>query len=70
MSKFGTKNALFGHFWASIFKNLVKFEISTFQFVYLQNFARKTKMPKFETKNALFLLGYFWARILKNYCDI
>ena len=26
------------------------------------------KMSKFGTKNALF--GYFWARILKNYCEI
>ena len=26
------------------------------------------KMPKFLTKNALFL--YFWPRILKNYCHI
>ena len=26
------------------------------------------KMPKFETKNALF--GYFWTWILKNYCHI
>ena len=26
------------------------------------------KMPKFGTKSALF--GYFWARILKNYCHI
>ena len=25
-------------------------------------------MAKFETNNALF--GYFWVRILKNYCDI
>ena len=25
-------------------------------------------MPKFETKDALF--GYFWGRILKNYCHI
>ena len=26
------------------------------------------KMPKFGTKSSLF--GYFWARILKNYCHI
>ena len=26
------------------------------------------KMPKFGIKSALF--GYFWARILKNYCHI
>ena len=77
MPKFETKNALFGHFWTSILKNLFIFEISTLKFVYLQNFARKTKMPKFGTKiYALFIkmpylmFGYFSARILKNYSYI
>ena len=28
----------------------------------------KIKMPKLGTKNSL--LGYFWARISKNYCYI
>ena len=39
-------------------------------------FHKNTRMPKFGTKNALFLgsltkntlFRYFWARILKNYC--
>ena len=44
------------------------FEIRTLKFVKLHNFSKKTKLPKFETKNVLF--GYFWARILKNYCHI
>ena len=30
----------------------------------MQNFAKKTKIPRFGTKNVLF--GYFWARILKT----
>ena len=29
---------------------------------------KKTKMPKFENKNTF--LGYFWAKLLKNYCHI
>ena len=33
MTKFGIKNALFGHFWARILKNIVIFETSTFKFV-------------------------------------
>ena len=52
---FLTKNPLFGYFWARIFKKaIVIFEISTLKFVYLQNLAKKTKMPKFGTKNVLF----------------
>ena len=34
----------------------------------ISKFCRKTKMPKFWTKNALF--GYFWATVLRNYCRI
>ena len=50
-------------------KNIVRLEISTFKFVFLQSFSKKIKMPKFGTKNAVF--GYFWARILKiYYCHI
>ena len=59
MSKFGTKNTLLGHFWASILKNIVIFEISTLQFAQLQNFARKTKMPQLGTKDALFHIWVF-----------
>ena len=46
----------------------VTFKISTLKFVKLQNITKKTKMHKFGTKNPLF--GYFWGRILKNYCHI
>ena len=48
--------------------NIVIFEISILEFVQLQHFAKKTKMPKFWIKNAL--LGYFRSRILENYCHI
>ena len=47
-------------------KTIAILEISTLKFVQLQNFAKITKISKFGTKNALF--GYFWARILTNYC--
>ena len=41
---FLTNNALFGYFWARIIKEtVVKFEISTLKFVYLQNFTKKQK---------------------------
>ena len=54
IAKFSTKSALFRYFWAGIFKkNIVIFEINTLKFVNLQNFARKTKIPEFGTKNAL-----------------
>ena len=43
-------------------KTIVIFRISTLEFVYLQNFTKKAKMPKFGTKNALF--GYFGLRFL------
>ena len=63
MSKFGTKSSLFRIFGLEFEKNVFIFEISVFEFVLLQNFSKqkKTKMPKLETKNALF--GYFRARI-------
>ena len=32
MSKFGSKNALFGYFWGIISKTIVMFEISTLEF--------------------------------------
>ena len=43
MSKFGTKNALFGYFWLEFEKNIVIFEISSPEFVKLQNFVKKWK---------------------------
>ena len=44
MPKFGIKNALFGYFWVRILENYcVIYEISTLNFVKLQNFAKKQK---------------------------
>ena len=44
MPKFGTKNAIIGYFWARILKlTIVIFEVSTIEFVYLQNFTDKQK---------------------------
>ena len=51
-------------FW----KVLVIFKTNTLKFVYLQNFVKKTKIPKFGTKIAWF--GYFWVGIWKEYCHI
>ena len=48
--------------------NIVIFEISTLKFAQVQNCEKKTKLPKFGTKNALF--RYFWARIFKSCCRI
>ena len=49
-------------------KLIVIFEISILNFVYLQDFEKKTKMPRLETKNAWF--GYFCTGIWKQYCHI
>ena len=68
MPKFGTKNALFVYFWASILKNYCHIWNQHPQICLIAKFCEETKMLKFGTKNALF--GYFWARILKNYCHI
>ena len=43
MSKFGTKNALFGIFWLEFENNILIFEISTLNFIKLQNFLEKWK---------------------------
>ena len=48
-------------------KTVVIFEISILKFFWLQ-ISRKTKMPKFRTKNAW--LEYFWAGIWKQYSHI
>ena len=68
MSKFGTKNALFGYFWARILKNYRHICNQHPQICLIARFCEKTKKSKLETKNSLF--GYFWARILKNYYHI
>ena len=59
MHKFGTKNALFGYFWARILPNycIVIFEINYLRISVTAKFCEETKMPKFGMKNAL--LGYF-----------
>ena len=44
MPKFGNKNAIIANFWARILKlTIVIFEVSTLEFVYLQNFTDKQK---------------------------
>ena len=86
LAKFWTKNALFGYFWARIFKRYCRIWNRTLIFVkfnkiyknclnchhpqtcLIAKFCKKTKMPKFVTKKALF--GSFCDRTLKNYCHI
>ena len=53
-----------GIFGLEFENNFVIFEISAFEFVYLQNFV---KMSKFATKNTLWV---FCTGILKDYCHI
>ena len=65
---FGTKMPDLCIFGLKFESNIVIFEISILEFVQLQHFAKKIKMPRFWIKNAL--LGYFWSRILENYCHI
>ena len=45
-------------------KTVVIFEINSPDFVYLQNFAKRKKMSKFETKNTLF--AFFLGQNLKK----
>ena len=52
-----------GIFGLEFENNIDIFEMSKLILFQLQSLAKKTKMPKFGTKNTLF--GYFWARILK-----
>ena len=44
--------------------NIIIFEISTLEFDFSGKFREKSKMPKFETKSALF--GYFFGLELEN----
>ena len=46
--KFGTQNALLVYFWERNLKNIAIFEMSTLEFVYLQNFANKQKCLNLE----------------------
>ena len=82
MLRFGTKNVLFGYFWAAVWKwycyiwnqhlRILK------NYCYISNqhpricqitkFCEKMKMPKFGTKNAWF--AYIWGGIWKYFCHI
>ena len=68
ISKFGTKNTLFGYFWATILKNYFQILNQHPQPSLIAKLCEKTKLPKFGTQNALF--GYFRGRILNNHCHI
>ena len=68
MPKCGTKNAVFGYFWARISKDYCHLLKSTTSNLSNCKFREKRKISKFETKNVLF--EYFWGRILKNYYQI
>ena len=58
MSKFGTKNAWFTYFWAGNWN--VIFEISSFEVVKLQNFAKKQKCLNLGPKNAFIWVFLGW----------
>ena len=64
MSKFGTKNTLFGSFWARIFKIFCHIWNQHPRICLNTTFCKKAKKAKSKTKNALF--GYFLARIWKK----
>ena len=68
MPKFGTKNALFGYFWARIFKTFCHIWNQHPRICQIAKFRKKMKMSNFGTKNALF--EYFGAGIYRKYCDI
>ena len=62
MPKFGTKNALFGYFWASIVRILdcqnCQILKQHHRIFLITKFREIMKMPEFGTKSALF--GYFF----------
>ena len=63
---FLTKTPLFGYFWARIFKKaIVIFEISTLNFVYLQNLAKK-KQKCLNLEQKMSYLGKFGIVIKKT----
>ena len=67
--RFGTENALFGYFWAEIYKQYLPYlKLAPSNLSIRKILEKKAKMTKFRTKRALF--GYFWARILQNFCHI
>ena len=69
MPKNGSKNELFGYFWARILKHCFHICNLHYQICLTEKFPKKnTKKSEFWTKNDLF--WHFWARILKHYCLI
>ena len=63
MPKFGTKNALFGYFWAGTRKHYCHILNQQSRICLIETFYEIIKMRKFVTKNAL--LVHFWARFYK-----
>ena len=61
MLKFGSKNALLAYFWIGILKSYSRIGYQHHLKCLIAKFYRKTKKPKFGTKEALF--GQFCARI-------
>ena len=61
MSKFGTKNALIGYFWAGIWKQNCHILKQHPRICVIPKFLEIIKMPKFGTKNDLF--RYFWPKM-------
>ena len=61
MSKFGTKSASFGYFWARILKNYCHIWNQHLRISVIAKFCEEMKMPKFGTKYAFF--WYFWPRM-------
>ena len=57
MTKFETRNALFGYIWDRILKTIVALEISTLKFVKWQNFAKKQNFLNWGPK--MLYLGIF-----------
>ena len=78
MLKFGTKNVLFGCFWAGIQKQNCYTLNQHRQISLIAKFHEIMKIPKFRTKNIL--LGYSWPKMSymcifrlefeKNHCHI
>ena len=68
LSKFWTKNALFGFFGAIILRNYCHIWNQHPQISLIAKFSEKTKISKFGTKYAWLL--YFSGSILKNYSHI
>ena len=64
MLRFGTKKALFGYFWAGIWKQYCHIWDHHSRICVIAKFCGKIKMSTFGVKNVLFF--YFWAGILKK----